>query len=168
MFARSVVRIKESKANSFLMLGAVGGKSVSRERTRTHSVSRKRPPSPAILVDISSFFFQRFRQTIKAALSRCLPPELFMSERIAIISPTYDHVIRNSLIVQVIVGILAVLMLDGGIAARVVGIAVVAYWLCAALVIARRPHEPTKLDLEILRWGFWVVLGIAALRQLYA
>jgi hypothetical protein len=91
-----------------------------------------------------------------------------MSENGAVISPIYDRVIRKSLIAQVVVGILAALMLDGGIAARVVGVAILAYWLCAAVVIMRRPHEPTKIDLAILDYGFWVVLGLAALRQLYA
>ena len=91
-----------------------------------------------------------------------------MSENGAVISSAYDRVIFKSVIVQVIVGILAVLILDGGIVAHVVGVAVVAYWLCAAVIIIRRPHEPTKIDLAILTYGFWVILAFAALRQLYA
>jgi hypothetical protein len=83
----------------------------------------------------------------------------------AVISPAYDRVIRKSLLAQVIVGLLAALMLDGGTAARVVGVAVLICWLCGAIVIFRRPHEPTKLDLAFFRWGFWPVLGIAMLRQ---
>jgi hypothetical protein len=86
----------------------------------------------------------------------------------AIISPAYDRVIRNSLVMQVVVGILAALTLDGGITARVVGVAVLAYWLCAVIVIMRRPHEPTRLDLAIIHWGFWPVLAIAASRQGFA
>ena len=86
----------------------------------------------------------------------------------AVISPTYDRVIRKTLVAQVVVGCLAALMLDGGTTARVVGVAVVAFWLGAAVVILRRPHEPTKLDLVIIHWGFWIVLAIAALRQTFA
>jgi hypothetical protein len=86
----------------------------------------------------------------------------------AVISPAYDCVVRKSLIAQAIVGVLAALMLVGGITARVVGVAVVAFWLCAAVVIVRRPHKPTKLDLAIIHWGFWPLLAIAALRQALA
>jgi hypothetical protein len=86
----------------------------------------------------------------------------------AVISPAYDRVIRKTLIAQVIVGVLAALMLDGGTTARVVGVAVLAFWLCAVVVILRRPHEPTKFDLAIIHWGFWPVLVIAAVRQALA
>jgi len=86
----------------------------------------------------------------------------------AVISPTYDHVIRKSLTAQVVVGVLAALMLDGGTTARVVGVAVLAFWLCATMVIMRRPDEPTKIDLTIMRWGFWPELIVVALRQALA
>ena len=86
----------------------------------------------------------------------------------AVISPAYDRVIRKSLVAQVVVGILAALMLDGGETARVVGVAVLAYWLCAAVVIMRRPHEPTNFDLAIVHWGFLPVLAISMLRQALA
>jgi hypothetical protein len=86
----------------------------------------------------------------------------------AFASPAYDRVIRRALLTQLIVGFLAALMLDGGTSARVVGVAVLGFWLCAAVVILRRPHEPTKFDLAIVHWGFWPILFIAALRQALA
>lgn len=91
-----------------------------------------------------------------------------MDDYRAIISPAYDYVIRRSFVAQVVVGVLAALMLDGGITARVVGVAVLTFWLCAAIVIARRPHEPTTFDLAIVHWGFWPLVAIAALRQAFA
>ena len=42
-----------------------------------------------------------------------------MDDYDAVISPQYDRVIRKTLVAQVIVGILAALMLDGGTTARV-------------------------------------------------
>jgi hypothetical protein len=85
-----------------------------------------------------------------------------------IISPEYDGVIRKSLVTQVAIGILAALLLDGGTTARVVGVAVLAFWLCVAIVILRRPRKPTSLDLGMIRWGFWPVLIVAILRQGFA
>jgi hypothetical protein len=91
-----------------------------------------------------------------------------MDEYGAVISPAYDRVIRKTLVAQVIVGVLAALMLDGGTTARVVGVALLAFWLCVIVVIMRRPHEPTRFDLAIVHWGFWPVLAIAVLRQALA
>jgi hypothetical protein len=91
-----------------------------------------------------------------------------MDKLATVISPAYDRVIRKSLVAQLIVGVLAALMLDGGKTARIVGVTVLAFWLCAAVVIVRRPNEPTKLDLAIVRWGFWLVLAVAMIRQALA
>jgi hypothetical protein len=86
----------------------------------------------------------------------------------AVISPAYSRVIRSSLASQLVVGCVAALVLDGGIMARVVGVAVLAFWLCVATVIWRRPLEPTMTDLALVRWGFWVVLAVAAMGQMLA
>ena len=91
-----------------------------------------------------------------------------INEHGAVISPAYDGVIRKTLVPQLIVGILAALMLDGGTTARVVGVALLGFWLCAAVVIMHRPHDPTRVDLAIVHWGFWPVLAIATLRQAFA
>jgi hypothetical protein len=83
-----------------------------------------------------------------------------------IISAFYDEVVRKALFLQVIVGILAALVLDGGTMAKVVGVAILAFWICAIVIILRRPQNPTRADLEFIDWGFWPVLAVAALRQL--
>lgn len=88
-----------------------------------------------------------------------------MEARSAVISTAYNHVILRSLVAQLAVGCLAVLMLDGGVTARVVGVAALGFWLCVALVIFRRPSTPTKFDLAFVRWGFWPILAIALLYQ---
>lgn len=81
------------------------------------------------------------------------------------ISSAYDRPIRFSLVCQVVIGLLAALTLDGGLIARVVGVAMLAYWLCVALVVARRPQSPSPFDLWLVRWGLWPVLLVACLRQ---
>jgi hypothetical protein len=91
-----------------------------------------------------------------------------MNRQGTVISPAYDREIRKTLVTQVVVGCLAFLMLDGGIAARVVLVAFLGFWLCAAVVIARRPLAPTAFDLAFIRWGFWPVLTAAMLRQEFA
>jgi hypothetical protein len=82
-----------------------------------------------------------------------------------VISPAYDNGIRKTLVAQVVLGILAMLVLDFGTTARVVGVAVLAFWLCVAAVILRRPHDPSKIDLALVHWGFWPVLLIMVVRQ---
>jgi hypothetical protein len=88
-----------------------------------------------------------------------------MSEYRIVISPEYDAVIRKTLIMQLVVGCLAVLMLDGGVMARVVGVAMLGFWLSAAVLIVRRPMNPSTFDLNFIHWGFWFVLVIASFRQ---
>ena len=85
-----------------------------------------------------------------------------------VISPAYDAPLRSTLLTQVISGCIAALILDGGTAARVVGVAVLAFWLCAAIILACRPFNPTRIDLAIMKWGYWGVLLIAILRQALA
>jgi hypothetical protein len=83
-----------------------------------------------------------------------------------IISALYDEVVRKALCVQIVVGVFAMFVLDGGIMAKVVGVAVAAFWICASVIILRRPWNPTRADLEFIDWGFWPILAVAALRQL--
>ena len=91
-----------------------------------------------------------------------------MNDSRAVVSGAYDHAIRWAFATQVIVGFLAAMVLDGEIMARVVEVAVLSFSLCAAVVIMRRPHEPSKFDLAFVQWGFWPILAIAALRQMLA
>ena len=81
------------------------------------------------------------------------------------ISSVYDRPIRFSLVCQVAIGIIAALTLDFGVLARVVLVAILAYWLCVVVVVVRRPHNPSPFDLRIVRWGLWPVLVVACLRQ---
>jgi hypothetical protein len=88
-----------------------------------------------------------------------------MSETRIVISSEYDAVIRKALITQLVAGCLAAMMLDGGVIARVVGVAMLGFWLSVAFLVVRRPMKPSKVDLKFIHWGFWIVLVIASFRQ---
>src|SRR5882672_7415893 len=70
------------------------------------------------------------------------------------ISASYRRTIYDALILQVIFGLLAMMVLDGGHIAHTTGIAVLAFWSGAAVVIIRRPSAPTQTDLRLIRFGF--------------
>ena len=91
-----------------------------------------------------------------------------MGETCAVISPAYDRVFRTALITQLVIGCLAALLLDGGVTARVVGVAMLGFWLGVAILVTRHRFQPSKFDLAFIQWGFWPVLVIAFLRQALA
>jgi uncharacterized membrane protein len=74
------------------------------------------------------------------------------------IATGYRRTIFTALILQVILGVLAMMVLDGGRIAHTTGIAVLAFWAGAAIVILRRPKLPTAFDLVLIRFGFLPLL----------
>ena len=82
-----------------------------------------------------------------------------------VVSPKYDRAVLQSLGVQFIVGCFAMLLLDGGVMARVVGVAMLGFWISVGVLMTRRPFQPTQLDLTVIRWGFLPVLLVTALVQ---
>ncbi len=84
----------------------------------------------------------------------------------AVVSPMYDRVVRQSLGGQLIAACLAGLLLDGGVMARVVGVALLGFWLSVGILMIRRPLQPGKVDLTFIRWGFLPVLLVAVLVQI--
>ena len=74
------------------------------------------------------------------------------------ISASYRRAIFDALVLQVVLGALSMMLLDGGRVAHTTGIAVLAFWSGAALVIIRRPTAPTPTDLFLIRFGFLPLL----------
>ena len=70
------------------------------------------------------------------------------------ISPKYDSPIFEALTLQLILGLLSYLILDGGTIARICGIALVAFWGGATVLIWRHPQSPTRMDIVLIRFGF--------------
>ena len=77
------------------------------------------------------------------------------------ISPSYRKPVFEAVALQALLGLLSALILDGGTTARICGIALVAFWGGAALLIWRRPHSPTRTDIELLRFGYLPLVVIA-------
>ncbi|MEI8289428.1 MAG: hypothetical protein WCH99_08130 [Verrucomicrobiota bacterium] len=77
------------------------------------------------------------------------------------ISPKYDSPIFEAVAIQLVLGILSALILDGGTVARICGIALVAFWGGAVVMIWRHPQSPTKVDIELIRFGFLPVAVLA-------
>jgi hypothetical protein len=78
------------------------------------------------------------------------------------ISPSYRKPVFEAVALQVILGILSLLILDGGNCARICGASLLAFWGGAVVLIWRHPHAPSKMDLELIRFGYLPVVVIAS------
>jgi hypothetical protein len=76
-------------------------------------------------------------------------------------SPSYRKPVFEAVALQALLGILSLMILDGGDCAHICGAALVAFWGGATVLIWRHPHSPTKTDLELVRFGYLPVLVIA-------
>ena len=77
------------------------------------------------------------------------------------ITSKYRKPIFEAIGLQIVVGFLSLLILDGGTIARICGIALMAFWIGAVVLIWRRPNSPTPADIELLRFGYLPVIFIA-------
>lgn len=77
------------------------------------------------------------------------------------ISPSYRKPVFEAVALQALLGLLSALILDGGTTARICGIALVAFWGGAVVLIGRRPQSPTRTDIELLRFGYLPLVVIA-------
>src|SRR5438876_12237135 len=70
------------------------------------------------------------------------------------ISQSYRRPIFEAVILQAIIGVLAMMVLDGGDTAHICGISLIAFWSAASVLIWRHPKSPSKTDLQLLRFGY--------------
>ena len=70
------------------------------------------------------------------------------------ISDAYKKPIMIALVWQAILGVLSMAILDTGRTAIICLIAVIAFWSGISIMIIRRPKNPSKLDLLLIRAGF--------------
>ncbi len=77
------------------------------------------------------------------------------------ISSSYRKPIIEAVALQTLLGFLSLLILDGGTMARICGIALVAFWGGAAVLVWRRPQTPTETDIALIRFGYFPVAVIA-------
>jgi hypothetical protein len=87
-------------------------------------------------------------------------------------SPAFNQAMLNGLMIQGALGVPVALILDGGPMLRVFLVAMLGQWSTALIILLRRPTNPTRLDLAMVRYGilplFIVVLcfGPLLLRML--
>jgi hypothetical protein len=79
------------------------------------------------------------------------------------LSPAYRDAVKVALVLQVFATLFLLVILDGGTLAKVGGAAMIGFWIGAAVVMIRRPRNPSSLDLLYVRWGYIAVfiVGIA-------
>lgn len=81
--------------------------------------------------------------------------------RVRSIASSYRRPIFTAVAIQSLVAVLASLVLDGGTTGRLCGIALIAFWSGAALIIGRRPDSPTDTDLDLIRVGYLPLASLA-------
>lgn len=69
-------------------------------------------------------------------------------------SPEYRDAAGVALALQLPLAVVCSLLLDFGRTAKICGVAMLAFWIMAATLAARRPSSPTFSDLLFWRWGF--------------
>ena len=83
-----------------------------------------------------------------------------MQSTVLPLSSRYREAIVFTLIQQVPCALLSLLMLDGGIMARICAITMLGFWAAVALVMVRRPLSPSSFDIMFLRWGFFPLYSL--------
>ena len=77
-------------------------------------------------------------------------------------SPQYWPALKLAVFLQLVLGVLTALMLDGGRSFGFLKVALIGHWIGILLIIGRRPHSPTKVDIFLIRWGVLLLLLVAA------
>jgi len=78
------------------------------------------------------------------------------------ISSKYDSAIFEAVAFQIVLAILGLLVMDPIGVPEVFGIALIAFWGGAIVLIWRHSQSPTAVDLELIRFGYLLVIVIAA------
>jgi hypothetical protein len=81
--------------------------------------------------------------------------------RMTAISSSYRKPVFEALVLQALLGVLSLLILDGGDSAHICGTALLAFWGGAAVLIWRHPQTPTRVDLELIRFGYLPLVVVA-------
>ena len=77
-------------------------------------------------------------------------------------SPEYNAAFKTALLLQAVFAVLTALVLDLGQTHRAFWVALLCQWAMVWIILFRRPMNPTRLDLAIVRYGIVLVLIIVA------
>jgi len=73
-------------------------------------------------------------------------------------SSKYNPAFKKSLLIQGVLAILTLLILDFGQTHRAFWVAFLCQWATVSLLLLRRPSNPSRLDLLIVRYGIVPIL----------
>ena len=76
------------------------------------------------------------------------------------ISESYRSAIFDAVKLQVVLGVLSLMILDGGDCAHISGAALLAFWGGGVVLIWRHPRTPTRIDIQLIRFGYLPVFAI--------
>ncbi len=70
------------------------------------------------------------------------------------IADSYPPAMKFAVLQQIVFLALTSLLLDGGLAFRACCIAAIVHWICMAMMLVRRPAQPTRVDIAVIKYGF--------------
>ncbi len=74
------------------------------------------------------------------------------------LSKDYRSALKGVVLLQLVIGVLALIAIDGGFLFELWWRPMAAYWGCFIVMVLRRPNTPTKRDLFLVKWGFILLL----------
>lgn len=74
------------------------------------------------------------------------------------ISPSYREATGVAAVIQVFVVFCSGLILDGGAIGQLCVMALPPFWAATAILIWRRPQQPTRFDLSFIRIGYLLIV----------
>jgi len=76
-------------------------------------------------------------------------------------SPAYSGSLILVFVEQSLLAALAAMVFDGGLLGNILACSLGGFWGAFLMIIARRPKNPTKLDIFLVRWGTFIAFGFA-------
>ena len=77
------------------------------------------------------------------------------------VSPAYRGALGLVATQQILLGILAGMVLDGGALGFLYLYALVAFWAGFFMMLVRRPRNPTRTDVFFIKWGTFMLFLIS-------
>ncbi len=74
------------------------------------------------------------------------------------IAKAYSRNVLVSMLLQVLLLLLSLLATDGGQLTMWVLQSIPIFWFMVAVIVTRRPRNPTQVDLMVIRYGFVMIL----------
>jgi len=86
-----------------------------------------------------------------------------MNEERGRFSPAYRGTLALVVTQQILLGLLTGMMLDGGLLGSIFLYSLAAFWVGFLTIFARRPRNPTKADIFLIKWGTFLLFLVSIL-----